>query len=365
MKKIEIKFTTVLIIILAIILTTATIYIFNTAQARYKLNKQIQIGYTTPDYYFDVSADITEISSFPATINITAKNHNGINYTTDNIVYTIGVDNPNYTVTAKDGKNTRTLTGGSKQQETYAVTINKNGTDSSESINLTFTVTKPYSDSENIALTISMIDIDIYGAKVTNYKVETLSDWRIFHKDEAGRIYLISNYYVMRNSRSDYLPTSTKGTVLNKGTKLSYIGNFANIISEYTGSDWIIENTNPDAQKLLSKFLAEYPTSTNKNMKAIAYMMDTDSWSKFVDNTYAEYAIGGPTLELFCASYRATHPDKYIECDSVTKNGYQVKWSNTSSYSNSVRGLTRGEYNGIYIRQENGDAIRQLDCSSR
>ena len=77
-------------------------------------------------------------------------------------------------------------------------------------------------------------------------------------------------------------------------------------------------------------------------------MMDTDIWSTFVNDTYAEYAIGGPTLELYCASYRVTHPDKYIECDNVTSNGYQVRWSDKTSYSNSVSGLTKDEFNKIY-----------------
>jgi hypothetical protein len=37
-------------------------------------------------------------------------------------------------------------------------------------------------------------------------------------------------------------------------------------------------------------------------MKMTAYLLDTDEWSGFADNSYAEYAIAAPTLELFAAS---------------------------------------------------------------
>ena len=42
-------------------------------------------------------------------------------------------------------------------------------------------------------------------------------------------------------------------------------------------------------------------------------MLDTDIWNPIYKNEYAEYAIGGPTLEMFCASYKDTHKNKYIE----------------------------------------------------
>ena len=127
---------------------------------------------------------------------------------------------------------------------------------------------------------------------------------------------------------------ATHGTALNKGTNYTSSAYFTDILNDYTGSSWIKENTNTKAQKWLSKYLNEYPESTNDNIKAVAYMMDTDSWSTFKGDK-AEYAIGGPTLELFCASYKVTHPSRYIECDSINENGYQVKWSN-GSYANSI-----------------------------
>ena len=50
----------------------------------------------------------------------------------------------------------------------------------------------------------------------------------------------------------------------------------------------------------------------HSNMGAVAYMLDTNVWSTFTDSAgKAEYAIGGPTLDLFCASYNQKYSDKH------------------------------------------------------
>ena len=97
--------------------------------------------------------------------------------------------------------------------------------------------------------------------------------------------------------------------------------------------------------------------STNTNIQAVAYMMDTNAWSIYAGDN-AEYAIGGPTLELFCASYKDTHPDRYIECSVTNSYGYSIRWSD-GSYSISIFGLTPDEFNKIYIKsdQDKADAM--------
>lgn len=77
--------------------------------------------------------------------------------------------------------------------------------------------------------------------------------------------------------------------------------------------------------------------------------MDTNAWSIFAGDK-AEYAIGTPTIEMFCASYKDTHPNKYIEFNSVSSNGYNVKWNTDTTYSSSISEevATKKEFNGIY-----------------
>ena len=104
--------------------------------------------------------------------------------------------------------------------------------------------------------------------------------------------------------------------------------------------------------------MAKYPTSTNTNMKAVAYMLDTDIWNTHYKNEYAEYVIGGPTLEMFCESYKDTHPNagEYIECEATSSNGYQVRW-NGGSNSYTISGLTKDDYKGIYIKSDDSKAL--------
>ena len=85
-------------------------------------------------------------------------------------------------------------------------------------------------------------------------------------------------------------------------------------------------------------------------MKAVAYMLDTNVWSTFKDSAdnsgKAEYAIGGPTLDLFCASYNQKYPSKQIQYQSSTY-GYEVKWSTDRSYSYGMFGLPAND--SLYV----------------
>ena len=183
-----------------------------------------------------------------------------------------------------------------------------------------------------------------YGAEVTGYTCSSsgVSKWRIFYADESN-IYIIADDYIV----SKYAPTSTGNHSLNVGDT-NYRLYFSNILNDYSGSSWIRSNTNSKAQEWLS-YVDSYPSSTNNNIRAVAYLMDTNKWSRYAGED-AEYAIGGPTLELFCASYQDTHPSRYLQCDSVTSTGYKVKWSDSSSYGYSVNGLTQDDFSSIYIK---------------
>ena len=83
-------------------------------------------------------------------------------------------------------------------------------------------------------------------------------------------------------------------------------------------------------------------------------MMDTNVWSSYYASEDAEYAMGGPTLEMFCASYKDTHPSKYLESGNVSLNGYQVRW-NGGSWNTFQSGVT-SDFNEIYIKPTNSKA---------
>ena len=201
-----------------------------------------------------------------------------------------------------------------------------------------------------------------YGAVVTNYnKVYDSSEhekdntkgnvWRVFY-DDGINVYLIADDYAKYDDVKDVYKNPENKLYKNSDYGLS----FNSIVDDKAysdGSKWIIDHSK--AKKWLNQYLIENPTSTNINIKAVAYLMDTEIWSKkFSDNKYAEYAIGGPTLEMYCASYKETHPDKYIECEAKNStNGYGIKWKDDENYSNSINGIKPNENNKIYMKIDN------------
>ena len=63
---------------------------------------------------------------------------------------------------------------------------------------------------------------------------------------------------------------------------------------------------------------------------------------KWANSNFAEYAIGGPTLEMYVESYKDSHPESNISCDVTGTNGY--------TYSNASGLEASDENNGIYIK---------------
>ena len=112
---------------------------------------------------------------------------------------------------------------------------------------------------------------------------------------------------------------------------------------------------------LTSKYLRWVGSSVNTvanypNMKAVAYMMDTNKWSDFAGSTSGVTAMGGATLEMFIKSYNAKHDTKIstyedengnstISSTNANSYGYKVKWENGTSWSDSISGLDRSTDN--------------------
>lgn len=111
---------------------------------------------------------------------------------------------------------------------------------------------------------------------------------------------------------------------------------FLNVYGSYSGSSYI--NLNSKAKKWIS-WANQYSSSINENIRSVSYMLDTNVWtSKYGDNNFADYVIGGPTLEMFVASWNTKHSDNKIYCDgtgSDSEYGYYVgsKSGETSYYT--------------------------------
>ena len=73
----------------------------------------------------------------------------------------------------------------------------------------------------------------------------------------------------------------------------------------------------------LNKIYGTTWTSSNPNMKATEYLLDSTvtTWSGLA-NDYAKWVIGGPTLELLVASYNAVNTSSPVTIGDLNTNGY-------------------------------------------
>ena len=154
-----------------------------------------------------------------------------------------------------------------------------------------------------------------YGAYVDYTTTNTLSEkykWRIFYATNSN-IYLIASDYV---SVAD-LPTTAKGNKpANSNTSYPKAAPFNNIINDYTGSASITE----DMKWFNKDYFDKGYSSTNNNMKAVAYLLDKAIWTDKFKGNGAEYVVGGPSLDMVLTSYNQYTNQNNLQVDSFKKS---------------------------------------------
>ena len=338
---------------------------------------------TAPSATITLSATaVTAGNSVTATVNQT-DDKSGIDLAQTKYVYNItateiGTDDASYTG-GTFSKNPQDIILNATTAGTYYLHVlsvdnagNKKETISEEAV----TVEKGAMDAEDIADEVADGNVDdFYGKYVTNYEPsngETDVKWKIFYAGktpgtETSNIYLIADNYIQNR----YAPKGKNNTAIT--TSGTYEVAFTNVINDYNGSSDI---TNSRIKPWLS-YLSKYPSSTNINMKATAYMLDTDVWSTFTDDDRkAEYAIGGPTFDLFCESYNQKYPSNKISYSSVNSNGYNSypNLTNDSLYvissSNNAYGMWLASPAGnvydnvMYVRRDGGVSANYYTSTS-
>lgn len=172
------------------------------------------------------------------------------------------------------------------------------------------------------------------GKEVTGYTCDNsagVSKWKIYHSD-GKNIYLIADNYIT----GKYIP-SKDGATMTASTAYTNAYYFDDtLLNKYTGAVSITDtNITPWLSYLKSSYGGSDNTNNkNINMKATAYLLDTEIWKGFKNSTKAKYAIGAPTLDMFVASYN-TRFAKQIEI-IAQETGYKLKFTDGDSYKYSL-----------------------------
>ena len=155
-------------------------------------------------------------------------------------------------------------------------------------------------------------DVESYGDYV-DYPIDlngdgnTTNDWRIFYNNGTN-IFIIAAEYV--KSDSEYLDLATAEIYASSNS------NPDDIYSLSWNNNGVTFNTHAGGNSVIDAEIAnlfmynnyynKYLSSVYINVRATASLLDTLAWDGFVDNSgLADYAIGGPTLEMWVASYNA------------------------------------------------------------
>ena len=193
------------------------------------------------------------------------------------------------------------------------------------------------------AATISKNASKYYGAYVNYTTTNTLSEnykWRIFYATNSN-IYLIASDYV---SVAD-LPATAKGNKpANTNGTFPKAATFNNVIRDYTGSASITE----DMKWFNKDYFDKGYTSTNNNMKAVAYMLDKSIWTDKFKGNGADYVVGGPPLDMVLTSYNQyTNQNNMYQSRAENSTGYKMSDDSGTNWgyysSTSSKYLTQGD----------------------
>ena len=161
---------------------------------------------------------------------------------------------------------------------------------------------------ESLAKTINSTN---YGDYV-DYPIDinndgnTANDWRIFYND-GEHVFIIAADYVPNTS--SYLDSVGTGMTAN------------DIYNLYWSTEpETVQTVTDDTLRLFKQDWTDY--STNINGRCASRLLNTNNWDGFVNNSYADHAIGGPTLEMWVASWNAKGYRQLYT--STNTNGYYL-----------------------------------------
>ena len=241
----------------------------------------------------------------------------------EDLTYTSGT--PSVATVAEDG----TVTGLS--EGTSVITI-KGKVSTSVSTTCTVTVTKA-----RVSVTAADIAANkekYYGKVAENYTKGGLT-YRIFYVDTENKFGDGANTIYLK---ADYETSTKLTTYVPEGNDLT-----------------VYKNMNP---MWAAKRGSIAPASWNNNERAAAWLCSPSQWTDYLDSTKATYAIGGPSAEMYVASYNdvahnnGTEKDKLsTEYSETSVPGYIYKIDGTKQnggYFTNNKTIDNSGYNSMY-----------------
>ena len=136
---------------------------------------------------------------------------------------------------------------------------------------------------------VALVPTTYYG-KTVNYSANGVSDWRVFYSNGTN-IFLISSNFAEATNIPAGAGMTTESTYRTYWASAPATIDTSNRHDDlFMATNYIINN------------------STGNNSKCASRLLDTGLWSGYVNPTYADYAIGGPTIEMWIASWNAKYP---------------------------------------------------------
>ena len=174
----------------------------------------------------------------------------------------------------------------------------------------------------------------IYGSTVTNYNANGIK-WKVFYAT-TDRIYLIA---------SDYVHYSKLTNAYKNGASCYNTSDYPYSYYWASGGTSLETTGRQDGIFMATGYTLN---SSNQSSKCVSGLLNTNNWTDFVDTNYADYAIGGPTLNMYIASWNAKGYTKLFT--NTSTNGYYVGTSaNPTTTSTSVASDTAGYGDTLYF----------------
>ena len=173
----------------------------------------------------------------------------------------------------------------------------------------------------------------IYGSTVTNYNANGIK-WKVFYAT-TDRIYLIA---------SDYVHYSKLTNAYKNGASCYNTSDYPYSYYWASGGTSLETTGRQDGIFMATGYTLN---SSNQSSKCVSGLLNTNNWTDFVDTNYADYAIGGPTLNMYIASWNAKgYTTLYTNTNT---NGYYVGTSaNPTSNSADMSSDTAGYGDTLY-----------------